>query len=158
MNGYALLVENCSDFVGICDIDFNLIYVNRAGKLLLGLENHAKLPNVFNFFSPSDAAFIAETFIPKVLRQGSGEIEIRFRHFETGAAIWMGYSVLVLRDADGKATGYATISRNIDSRKKAEMALAQERTLLAERVKERTRELSLANAELARANRLKNEF
>jgi signal transduction histidine kinase len=43
-------------------------------------------------------------------------------------------------------------------RKQAEEALAAERSLLAERVKERTAELSKANAELSRAVRLKDEF
>ena len=44
------------------------------------------------------------------------------------------------------------------ARKRAEEALAAERALLAERVKERTAELSKANAELSRAVRLKDEF
>ncbi len=43
-------------------------------------------------------------------------------------------------------------------RKRAEAELQQERALLAQRVKERTMELSKANAELARAARLKDEF
>ncbi len=43
-------------------------------------------------------------------------------------------------------------------RKRAEADLQQERALLAERVKARTIELSKANAELARAARLKDEF
>ena len=42
--------------------------------------------------------------------------------------------------------------------KKAQAELEEERASLAERVEERTAELSLANAELARANRLKDEF
>ncbi|NJN65963.1 MAG: PAS domain S-box protein [Chloroflexaceae bacterium] len=44
------------------------------------------------------------------------------------------------------------------SRKWAEDALRQERGLLAQRVAERTAELSIANAELARAVRTKDEF
>jgi signal transduction histidine kinase len=47
---------------------------------------------------------------------------------------------------------------NFLARKQAEEALAAERALLAQRVKERTAELSKANAELARALRLKDEF
>ncbi len=43
-------------------------------------------------------------------------------------------------------------------RKRAESELEEERALLAERVKERTMELSKANSELARAARLKDEF
>jgi signal transduction histidine kinase/CheY-like chemotaxis protein len=43
-------------------------------------------------------------------------------------------------------------------RKRAEAALLDERAMLAQRVEERTGELSRANAELARAARLKDEF
>jgi signal transduction histidine kinase len=44
------------------------------------------------------------------------------------------------------------------ARRRAEEALVAERALLAERVRERTAELSKANAELSRAVRLKDEF
>jgi PAS domain S-box-containing protein len=47
---------------------------------------------------------------------------------------------------------------DITETKKAHVTLEEERTSLAQRVKERTAELSLANAELARAARLKDEF
>jgi PAS domain S-box-containing protein len=48
--------------------------------------------------------------------------------------------------------------KEITERKQVEATLAKERTLLAQRVQERTAELSAANAELARAARLKDEF
>jgi PAS domain S-box-containing protein len=48
--------------------------------------------------------------------------------------------------------------QEIRERQLAEAALQEERALLAQRVKERTAELSKANAELARASRLKDEF
>ncbi|MFN8596342.1 MAG: PAS domain S-box protein [Anaerolineae bacterium] len=47
---------------------------------------------------------------------------------------------------------------NMFARRSTERALQQERALLAQRVAERTAELSAANAELARAARLKDEF
>jgi signal transduction histidine kinase/ActR/RegA family two-component response regulator len=47
---------------------------------------------------------------------------------------------------------------NALARKRAEEALAEERALLVQRVEERTAELRAANAELARAARLKDEF
>jgi len=48
--------------------------------------------------------------------------------------------------------------RNDVRRRAAELELAEERILLAERVAERTAELSFSNAELARAARAKDEF
>lgn len=53
---------------------------------------------------------------------------------------------------------YEQSQQEIVDRKLAEAALQEERASLAQRVEERTRELSLANAELARSSRLKDEF
>ena len=53
---------------------------------------------------------------------------------------------------------YQKAQQEIIERKQAEASLQEERELLARRVKERTVELSKANAELARAARLKDEF
>jgi PAS domain S-box-containing protein len=53
---------------------------------------------------------------------------------------------------------YQKAQQEIAERKKAEIALEQERAMLARRVDERTAELSAANAKLSRAARLKDEF
>ncbi|MCL4294136.1 MAG: response regulator [Anaerolineae bacterium] len=50
------------------------------------------------------------------------------------------------------------LNEKIGESKRAEQALEEERALLAQRVAERTAELSAANAELARAARAKDEF
>ena len=66
---------------------------------------------------------------------------------------------------DGELMGAVVIFSDISARKEAEralqaahQALAEERSQLAERVRERTRELDLANAELARSAQAKDEF
>jgi len=53
---------------------------------------------------------------------------------------------------------HETVQRELGERMRAEQALKEERAELARRVAERTAELSAANAELARAARLKDEF
>jgi len=53
---------------------------------------------------------------------------------------------------------YEQARREIEERQRAEAELEAERALLTQRVAARTAELSTANAELARANRLKDEF
>ncbi|MBM3235839.1 response regulator [Candidatus Poribacteria bacterium] len=55
-------------------------------------------------------------------------------------------------------TAVANTLAGIIKRKQVEAALEAERALLSQKVKERTSELSAANAELARADRLKDEF
>lgn len=59
---------------------------------------------------------------------------------------------------DGYVFGTRAMYVDISERKQMEAALERERATLARRVEERTAELSAANAELARASRLKDEF
>ena len=66
---------------------------------------------------------------------------------------------------DGELVGAVVNFSDVSERRQAEMALrlahdalAQERALLTERVRERTTELDLANAELGRTARAKDEF
>lgn len=59
---------------------------------------------------------------------------------------------------DGYVLGTRAMYVDISERKQMEAALERERATLARRVEERTAELSAANAELARASRLKDEF
>ena len=120
----ALLAESSADFIGLCDMDFIPVFVNQAGLRLVGLDSleEAKHAEVRDFFFPEDQAFIVEEFLPRVLREGQGEVEVRFRNFKSGAALWMIYRVHVLLQ-DGQAAGLATISRNITERRRAEEAL-----------------------------------
>ena len=55
-----------------------------------------------------------------MLEKGHGEIEIRFRNFKTGEALWMAYKVLTLRDGNGQTIGFATVSQEITERRQLE--------------------------------------
>jgi signal transduction histidine kinase len=79
-------------------------------------------------------------FFPSVMEKGHGEIEVRFRHFKTGNALWMAYKVLTLTDEDGKPIAFATVSQDVTERKR----LADDLIRLA--------------ADLSEADRRKNEF
>ncbi len=68
-------------------------------------------------------------------------------------------SVQQLQTTYKQAMIYAQeLKEEVAERKRAEAALEEERVLLAQRVAERTADLSAANTELARAVRLKDEF
>jgi len=139
---FVTIAENSTDFIGICNLEGVPSFINRAGLELVGLDDvaAARRVNVQDFFFPEDRPRIVEEFLPKVLRDGHGEIEVRFRHFKTHAARWMVYKVLTLRDAEGRATDFATVSQDVTERKRLEDELRQ-----------------LA-AELEQAGRRKDEF
>lgn len=124
---FVALVDNSSEFIGMCDMEFRPFYVNEAGKRLLGLENREQFGEaaVRDFFFPEDQDFIIHEFFPRVLRQGQAEVEIRFRHFQTGEALWMIYNVLCIRDEHNQPIALAAVSRNITERKQTEVALQE---------------------------------
>jgi PAS domain S-box-containing protein len=113
------VLENSQDFIAMCDLQGVPFFVNRAGLEMVGLESldRAKQTPVAEFFFPEDQSRIVDQFFPQVLRDGQGEIEIRFRHFKTGAARWMAYKVLTLTDHTGAPTGFATVSQDVTERK-----------------------------------------
>jgi PAS domain S-box-containing protein len=119
---FVSLADNSTEFIGMCDMDFIPFYVNEAGRRLVGLDSLAQACRtpVGQFFFPEDRKFILEDFLPRVLREGRAEVEIRFRHFKTGQALWMIYNVFYVKDAAGRPVGLATVSRNITERKLAE--------------------------------------
>lgn len=130
---FVLLAEHSHEFIGICADDFVPIYVNPAGRLLVGLESLESTRNVkiADFFFPEDQSFITNEFLPRVVKEGHGEVEIRFRHFQTGEAIWMLYNVFRIVDTNDKSIGWGTVSLNITERRRAADALHTQEERLA---------------------------
>lgn len=122
---FAMLADSSSEFIGMCDLDMKPLYVNPAGVRMVGLPDMAAAcqVKVQDYFFPEDQRFIAEEFFPRVLREGHGDVEIRLRHFQTGEPIWMFYYLFSVRDASGTPVGWATVSRDITERKRADAAL-----------------------------------
>jgi PAS domain S-box-containing protein len=126
-NLYFTLANSSAEFIGMCDPQGMPFFINEAGLQLVGLnslDQGLKTP-VREFFFPEDQAFIMDKFFPEVAKKGQGEIEIRFRHFKTGEALWMIYNIFALKDLNGNIVGFGTVSPNITLRKQAEEALRQ---------------------------------
>jgi len=139
---FVTLVENSTDFIGICDLEGIPFFVNHAGLEMVGLESieEARHTPVREFFFPEDQPRMVNDFFPAVLKEGHGEVEVRFRHFKTGAARWMAYKVLTLTDAANNPVAFATVSQDVTERK---------------RLEDNLRKLA---ADLSGADRRKNEF
>ncbi|MGZ8950185.1 MAG: hybrid sensor histidine kinase/response regulator [Methylobacter sp.] len=122
---FVSLADNSMEFISMCDMNFIPFYVNEAGICLVGLdslEQCLRTP-VQEFFFPEDQRFIFDEFFPRALREGHADVEIRFRHFKSGAAIWMHYNVFFIKDSTGEPIGLATVSRDISASKQAKAAL-----------------------------------
>ena len=147
---FFLLAESSSEFIGMCDLEMNPIYVNPAGQILVGLPDmvSACSVKVQDYFFPEDRRFIVEEFFPRVLREGHGDVEIRLRHFKTGEPIWMYYYLFRVQDAGGTPIGWATVSHDITERKRMLNELEELNAELEQKVIIRTAQLEGSNREL----------
>jgi PAS domain S-box-containing protein len=136
------LVENSTDFIGICDLAGMPMFVNSAGMRMVGLDDidHARRTPLASFFFPEDQPWIMNEFFPSVLERGHGEVEVRFRHLKSGEARWMAYKVLTLPDAAGQPVAFASVSQDVTERKRFEDTLRR------------------VAIDLSEADRRKNEF
>ena len=131
---FVTVIENSKDFIGMCDLNGIPFFINHAGLEMVGLESieEARGTSVQEFFFPEDQPRMMNEFFPSVLRDGHGEVEVRFRHFKTGEGRWMAYKVLNLTDSANRAIGFATVSQDVTERKRLEDNLRVLATNLSE--------------------------
>jgi PAS domain S-box-containing protein len=139
---FGRVVETSSDFMGICTPDGKPIFLNEAGRRMVGLDSAEDVgrTTLMDYFWPEDRRRIEVEAIPALVREGRWSGEVRFRHFKTGAPIPTMWNAFVIKDDAGAPAAWATVSPDLTALKKAEEALRQ------------------ANARLMEADRRKNEF
>jgi len=122
---YRALVEQSSDFIGFATLDRKAVFVNEGARRLVGAPDDVDLSRleILDFFLPEDRAVVAESMIPRQLAGEPWVGEFRFRHFRTGEPIPVWYNAFPIKDAAGKVTALATVTRNIAAQKQAEAAL-----------------------------------
>ncbi len=117
----AAIVEQSGDFIGIADADGRVEYVNPAGRILVGLTDEAvSVAQVGDFFFPEDLPHVEAEIVPTIMGGRSWVGDYRFRNFTTGEPVPVHYNQFSLRSPDGTFAGFATVSRDIADRKRAE--------------------------------------
>lgn len=136
------MAEQSNDFIGICDLSGQGLFLNAAGRKLVGFGQDGIIEesNVRQFFFEEDLPRAAE-LIRQVIDEGQASREMRFRHFQSGEPIDVLWDVFRIDDpTSGKPFALGTITQDIRQQK------ADQRRLIEAREK--------ADA----ANRSKTEF
>lgn len=128
----TLVVEQSSDCVTFSDTEGRLLYINPAGRRLLGLGLREDVTGTHfvDYLAPDYAALCIETVLPTALRVGRWEGEMELVNRASGQHICVHRSVIALRDADGALLGFAAMSRDLSAQKAAERAMIDSRERL----------------------------
>lgn len=123
MRKFASLVENSTDFIGIASLDGQILFINPAGRAMVGLaeDTRISITTLFDCVVEQDREHVQTQVLPIVFRDGRWEGETRFQHFETGVPIPMWQHIFFITEQHSQQRlALATVSRNITERKQAE--------------------------------------
>ncbi len=113
------IIEATPDFVGISDLRGRLMYINLAGRELLGLEE-GELPNsIFRYYPSWARKLIHKVGIPTALREGMWLGESAFLSPD-GKETPMSQVILVHRNGAGNVEYISSIARDLTERKRTE--------------------------------------
>ncbi|HMK03926.1 MAG TPA: PAS domain S-box protein [Ferruginibacter sp.] len=131
----ASLLENVSDAILSLDAERRIISWNKASELMYGYTKEEvlgrRIPEIVVFEFPGTNN---EAVFKEVLEKGNWKGEIYFIHPKNGKQLFVLGNINLLRNREGKITGFIATSKDITDRKMVENAL-NERT-------EQLRELS----------------
>ncbi len=123
---FALLVEHSDDFVGVASPEGGVLFVNRAGRELVGLDADADLASltIDEFLTDEGKRSSAEKEVPAVKSHGRWSGETTLRHFHTGESIPVSVNSFVIGDPEtGQPAALATVQRDLRERERVLAAM-----------------------------------
>lgn len=118
---FFALVEQSADFIAIASPDQQLIYVNPAGRALVGVDE-AVVPHTFirDYWTPETMDVVSQV-LPRMLHGHTVRLEGQLVHFKTGERIDLDVSTFGILDArTGEPLVLACIGRDIRQRRAQE--------------------------------------
>jgi PAS domain S-box-containing protein len=122
----ASIVENAPDLIGIRDANFDGIYLNPAGKRLIGVEtdDEVRSRKPEEYFAPEDRERFATEIVPALIERGGWAGEVTLQNLRTHERIPALYNVFRIEEPAAGAPGYsAAIVRDLRARKRLEAQL-----------------------------------
>ena len=125
---FEALVESSLDCIGMANPDGRSIYLNPAGRALVGVADLDEIQRLRleDFVVDERREFFLGTVLRQLVTGGFWEGELPLRDLQTGAAIDAYRTFFTVRDpVTGKPAGIAHVSRDIRERKRAEAELRE---------------------------------
>ena len=122
---FRALADNSSDFIGIADPEGVPLYLNPAGRSLVGLPADMPLGSttIPEYYAPEARGFAIGVILKSMLERGHWKGETLFRNFQTDEKIPVWDEHFMIRDERGGVLGMGTVTRDLSERRRAVEAL-----------------------------------
>ena len=117
------LIEHSPDLISLADLEGSLLYMNDAGRRLVGLDPARPLDTVsmVDYVAPEWVERLRHEILPAVRDTGQWQGEMQLMHMVTGERIDVSRATHLVRDdSTGEPVGFGTVSRDIRQQKRAE--------------------------------------
>jgi PAS domain S-box-containing protein len=132
---FVSFLENSSDFIGVADPDGKPIYVNPAGRRMVGLPDDVPVETtrMLDYYPDAQRGFASDVILRSMAEQGRWEGETYFRQWQTEKAIPVSDAHFLIRAPQtGRLLGMGTIIRDISTARR--IAIEREELLARERL------------------------
>jgi rsbT co-antagonist protein RsbR len=121
LNRLVAILEATTDFVVNADIHGRLLYMNQAGRRVMGIGSSEGVSHlgIGDLYLPASGAIVREQAIAAAVRDGAWSGELDFKG-PGGSAVPVSQLLLAHRAPDGAVAFLSTIARDISDRKRAE--------------------------------------
>jgi PAS domain S-box-containing protein len=141
-------VEQATAGVARCDTNGRIVFANRTLCKMLGYTESELIGKSVAEVTHRDDLEKSMRLFQHMIQLGKPfEIEKRYIR-KDGSVLWADVSVSAVREPNGKAQSTVAVIVDVTARKKVEQALQKSNEALEQLVDQRTKALSVANAEL----------
>ncbi|HEY0464335.1 MAG TPA: GAF domain-containing protein, partial [Polyangiaceae bacterium] len=125
---FEALIQHSGEFIAMASLDGHVLFVNEAGKKLLGIAPDADVTQLqLSTFHTPDGMKRADVIRTQGRYQGPGQL----RHLLTGELIDTQVSSFLVRDAQGQPFAFATVQHDMREMKSLEAHVRQTQRLEA---------------------------
>src|SRR5688572_15951960 len=142
---FVSLLDNSVDFIGIADPTGKPIYLNAAGRRMIGLAPDFPVEElqIQDCYPPEIRSFVEDELLKTMMERGVWSGDTFFRNFETHERIPVSDTHFLIRDTSGeRLLGMGTVTRDMsEARRNAD---EREELLAAEQAARRQLEVAIA--------------